>query len=177
MRHLFSNIALLAVALTAISCSKDYIDSITPDELFNNSSKAVKVTNVSKGSKTEKVEASFPQVAVYRKSEKEGQSWFAGWSGGKMVDDCFFLSMYFSSVEKMKVGDALKISRFLFSFTYSSDSRASTEIYSGKITLADKGSNHVILHFNKVRCSCSFGDYLIDGYLYCPLYDEYLIDD
>ena len=64
-----------------------------------------------------------------------------------MVYDAFMLSIYFDSIEKMKVGDELKI------------------------TLADKGDDHVILHFRNVSFSCSFGDYLTDGYLYCPLYD------
>ena len=177
MRHLLSKIAIIAVALTAISCSKDYIDSITPDELFKDSSKVAKTTIRSKGEESDPTVATLPRVAVYRTSDYEGQSWFSGWSGGRMVDDSFFMSIYFDSIDNMKVGQTLKISRFLFTFPLSSDSAASTQSYSGKITLADKGDDYVILHFQKLCFECSFGEYITDGYLYCPLYDEYLIDD
>ena len=115
----------------------------------------------------------FPNVAVYRKSEFEGQSWLAAFSGGKMVYDMFMLSIYFDSVDQMKVGDTLKPSRFMFTFPASSDSNATTHTYDGNITLADKGDDYVILRFDKVSFSCSFGDYLTDGYLYCPLFEKY----
>jgi hypothetical protein len=72
----------------------------------------------------------------------------------------------------MEIGDTLKASRSIFSFIASSDSNATTYSYNGTITLADKGDDYVILHFNKVRFSCSMGEYLTDGYLYCPLFDK-----
>ena len=170
MKHLLSLITLIAVAFLAVSCGKD---SITPEELFKDNSKEAKVTIISKGGETENTVTTFSDVFVYRKSDIEGQSWFHGSSGGIKVGDLFYLDFYFASVDNMKVGDALKISRFMFTFPASSDGRASTESYTGKITLADKGDDHVILHFHNVEWSCLFGDYLVDGYLYCPLYDEY----
>lgn len=94
-----------------------------------------------------------------------------------MVYDMFMLSCYFDSIDDMKVGETLKPSRFMFSFIASSDSNATTYEYEGKITLADKGEDYIILHFNKVRFSCSYGDYLTDGYLYCPLYEEYVTEE
>lgn len=170
MKHLLSKIAIITVALMAISCSKDYI---TPDELFKDSSKEATTFIHSKGGENDNSVTTFPRVAVYRTSDIEGQSWFCGMSSGKMVDDAFILDFYFNNVDKMKVGDTLKISRFMFSFFYSSDSSASTQTYSGKITLADKGDDYVILHFHNVGVSCSFGEYLTNGYLYCPIFDEF----
>ena len=173
MKHIFTPISIIAVALMALSCSKHYL---SPEEVFKLDLSA-KVTLVSNSGDSEKKEFSIPTVAVFRKSEIEGQSWFTGFSGGKMVDDSFFISIYFNNVDKLKAGDELKISRFRFSFLYSSDSRASTDIYSGKITVEDKGDDFILLNFHRVLCRCSFGVYLTDGYLYCPLYDEYIIDD
>lgn len=87
----------------------------------------------------------------------------------------FMLSIYFDNIDKMKVGDTLKTSRFMFSFPASSDSNATTYTYGGRITLADKGDGYVILHFHRVSFSCSFGNYVTDGYLYCTLEDEFQI--
>ena len=106
----------------------------------------------------------------------DGQSWFVASSGGKMVYDMFMMSIYFDSIDRMKVGDTLKPSRFMFSFFASSTFEATTHTYGGKITLVDKGDDYVILHFDKVSVSCSFGDYVTDGYLYCPLFDEYEVE-
>ena len=106
----------------------------------------------------------------------DGQSWFVASSGGKMVYDMFMMSIYFDSIDKMKVRETLKPSRFMFSFFASSTSDATTYTYGGKISLADKGDDYVILHFDKVSVSCSFGDYVTDGYLYCPLFDEYEVE-
>lgn len=170
MNNLLSKIAIITVALMAISCSKDFI---TPEELFKDSSKEAKTFIHFKSDESETSVTTFSQVAVYRNSEEEGKSWFSGWSGGRMVHDSFFLSFYFDNVEKMKVGDALKISHFLFSFPLSSSHDATTQTYSGKITLAGKGDDYVILHFHNLGFSCSFGEYLTNGYLYCPLFDEF----
>ena len=48
-------------------------------------------------------------------------------------------------------------------------SRSGLDLYAG---LAAKGDDYVILHFDNVLCKCSFGDYLIDGYLNCPVMDS-----
>ena len=172
MKHIFTPISIIAVALMALSCSKHYL---SPEEVFKLDLSA-KVTLVSNSGDSEKKEFSIPTVAVFRKSEIEGQSWFTGFSGGKMVDDSFFMSIYFNSIDNMKVGQTLKISHFLFTFPLSSESAASTQSYSGKITLADKGDDYVILHFQKLSFECSFREYITDGYLYCPLYDVYPLD-
>jgi hypothetical protein len=74
----------------------------------------------------------------------------------------------------MKVGKTLNPSHFVFSFVASSDSNATTHEYEGKITLADKGDDYIILYFDNVHLSCSFGDYLTNGYLYCPLYEKFV---
>ena len=170
MKHFFTQLAILSVSVLAVSCSKDYI---SPEELFKDSSKVAKTKISTRGDEPVETEASFRDIAVYRNSDQEGQSWFCASSGGKMVYDAFMLSIYFDSIDRMKVGDTLKPARTWFSFVFSSDSRASTNTYDGKITLADKGVDYVILHFNRVRFSCSLGEYLTDGYLYCPLYDEF----
>ena len=52
-------------------------------------------------------------------------------------------------------------------------SNATTYEYEGTIRLADKGSDFAVFHFDKVLFKCSFGEYLIDGYLNCPLLEEY----
>jgi len=170
MKHIFTRLAIFTAAVLAVSCSKDYI---SPEELFKDSSKVAKTVIRTRGEKSEETETTFHDIAVYRNSDKEGQSWFVASSGGKMVYDYFMLSIYFDSIDKMKVGDTLKPSSMLFIFPASSDSRARTDTYDGKITLSDKGDNYVILHFNKVRFDCLFGEYLTDGYLYCQLFDEF----
>ena len=174
MKHAITQFALVAAALLAVSCSKDLI---TPEELFRDSSKEAKIIIQSKGNDigSEDQVVMFRDKAVYRKSDQAGQSWFCAFSGGRMVYDMFMLSIYFDSIDKMKVGDMLKPTRVMFSFIASSDSNATTNTFTsdGKISLADKGDDYVILRFRKVVFNCSFGEYLIDGYLYCPLFDEY----
>ena len=169
MKHLITTLATLAALITLVSCQKDYI---SPEELFKDGSKVAKTAIHTKSAEFENTVTTFNSVAVYRKSDFEGQSWFVAHSGGKMVYDAFMLSLYFDSIDKLQVGDVLNPRRFWFSFIFSNDSRATTYDYSGKITLADKGDNYVILRFHRVGFSCSYGDYLTDGYLYCPLYEE-----
>lgn len=170
MRHIITKLTVFTVAVLAMSCSKDYI---SPEELFKDSSKVAKTTIHSKGDGIEDRVFSFVDPTVYRKSDYEGLSWFCTHSGGRMVDELFMLSIYFDSIDHMKVGDTLIPSRFMFSFFYSSDSNATTNTYGGKITLAGKGDDYVIFRFHKVKVSCSFGEYVIDGYLYCALKDEF----
>lgn len=153
-----------------VSCSKD---CISPDELFKDGSKVAKTTIHTKSSEFEDTVTPFASTAVYRKSDLEGMSWLCAMSGGKMVYDSFMFSLYFDRIDHMKVGDVLHPGRFLFTFFYSSYSNATTDTYGGKITLAGKGDDYVILRFHQVSVSCSFGDYLIDGYLYCPLLEEF----
>ena len=174
MKHAITQFALVAAALLAISCSKDLI---TPEELFRDSSKEAKTIIHSKGNDnvSEDQVVMFRDKAVYRKSDQAGQSWFCAFSGGRMVYDMFMLSIYFDSIDKMKVGNTLKPDHVMFSFIASSDSNATAHSYEGSITLADKGDDYVILRCRKVVFNCSFGEYLIDGYLYCPLFDEYVI--
>ncbi len=174
---LMKRIIAMAVALMALSCSKDNPYNISPEDLVNDPMKIAKTTITTKGPDATEATASFSKVAAYRKSEFEGQSWFVAYSGGRMVYDMFMLSCYFDSIDDMKVGETLKPSRFMFSFIASSDSNATTYEYEGKITLADKGEDYIILHFDKVRFSCSYGDYLTDGYLNCPLYEEYVTEE
>lgn len=169
MRHLLTRLAVLTLTLMAASCSKDYI---SPDELFQDGSKEAKTIIHTKSKEFEDAVATFRSKAVYRKSDIAGQSRLSAFSGGKMVYDSFMLSVYFDSIDKMKVGDTLKPSRVMFSFPASSDSNATTHTMGGKITLADRGDDYVILRFRRVTFSCSLGDCLIDGYLYCPLFDE-----
>ena len=88
-----------------------------------------------------------------------------------MVDDYFWLSMYFDSTDNLNAGDMIIPDGCMFSFVFSSDSNATTHEYDGTITFIDKGSDFVVLHFDKVLFTCSFGEYLIDGYLYCTLHN------
>lgn len=174
MKRFLSRIAMLALAVMAASCGKD---TISPEELFQSGSNMAK-TKISLSKDfggTEEI-TSFTRKEVYRRSDYEGQSWLWANSGGKMVYDCFILSLYFPDIEKMKVGETLKPSRTMFSFIFSSDSNATTFEYSGKITLADKGEDYVILSFHKVTFKCSMGTYVTDGYLYCELKDEFELD-
>jgi hypothetical protein len=173
MKHLFTMLASFAALFSLVSCSKDYI---SPEEFFKGGYKVAKTAIHTRSDEYEDTETSFQRMAVYRKSDEKGQSWFVASSGGKMVYDMFMMSIYFDSIDRMKVGDTLKPSRFMFSFIASSTSDATTYTYGGKISLADKGDDYVILHFDKVSFSCSFGDYVTDGYLYCPLFDEYEVE-
>lgn len=170
MKHMFTMLASAAALISLISCNKDYI---SPEELFKDNYRVAKTAIHTRSDEYEDTETLFNRMAVYRRSDKEGQSWFVAFSGGKKVYDMFMMSIYFDSIDKMKAGDPLKPSQFLFSFWASSYSDATTYTYGGEITLADKGDDYVILHFKSVSVSCSFGDYVTDGYLYCPLYDTF----
>lgn len=116
----------------------------------------------------------FRDANVYRTSDYEGQSWFCAMSGGKMVYDAFMLSLYFDSIDNLTAGDVIEPSGCWFTFFYSSNSNAWTHEYKGTITLAAKGEDFAIFHFKNVLFKCSFGEYLIDGYLECPLLEEYV---
>lgn len=170
MRPIITILTSFVALFVFASCDKDYI---SPDELFKDGSMVAKTTIHTKTGDFEDTVTGFRRAAVYKKSDMEGQSWFIAFSGGKMVYDAFVLSIYFDGIDKMKVGEVLNPSRFWFSFYYSSDSRASTSKYGGKITLAAKGEDYVILRFHKVSFSTIFGECLTNGYLYCPLFDEY----
>ena len=166
---------MLALAVMAVSCGKE---AISPEDLLSSGSKMARTKiSLSKEYGGTEVITSFASKVVYRKSEFEGQSWLTAFSGGKMVFDIFYLSLYFQDVEKMKVGETLKPSRSMFSFIASSDSNATTFEYSGKITLVDKGEDYVILNFHKVTFKCSMGTYETDGFLYCELKDEFEIPE
>ena len=167
MKRLFFTI--FTIALMATSCSKD--GYISPEELFKDSSKAAKTTINTKGEKPETAVATFKSPVITKRSDIAGQSHLWASSGGKMVYDFFILSIYFENVDNLKVGDTINPSRFMFSFPASSNSEATTHTYDGNISIADKGDNYVILHFDKVGFSCSIGEYLTDGYLYCNLID------
>lgn len=169
MKSLLITLASVAALFALVSCSKDYI---TPEELFGDETKVATIKIHTRSDEFQDTETSFKHVAAYRKSDVEGQSWFSAMSGGKMVYDAFMFSLYFDDIDKMTVGDVLKPGRFWFGFFFSSDSHAYTDSYGGKITLADRGDGYVILRFHKVTVSCSYGRYVINGYLYCPLFDE-----
>ena len=158
MKRIFTFLAICASALALSSCNKE---DVSPEYLDRNPSKAAEVVTM------------FKKSDVYRKSEFEGQSWLYAFSGGKMVYEAFALSIYFDCIDTLNVGDVITPSRCWFSFIYSSDSNATAHEYEGKISIADKGKDYVILDFHKVKFDCSFGEYTIDGYLNCPLYEEY----
>ena len=169
MKRILTRFAILFLVLMTASCGKD---TISPEALFNNDAKVAKTTIHTKGEEFEDTVTTFKNKTVYIKSDKEGQSWLGASSGGKMVYDFFMLSVYFDDINSMKAGDNLTIRGFHFMFAYSSDYQAYTDTYSGSITLADKGNGYVILRFNKFAFSCSFGEYVTDGYLYCPLEEQ-----
>lgn len=172
MKRILTQIVLLSVALLTVSCGKDYI---TPDELFRDDAKIAqtKITVKSDKGETTNETVPFDKVTVYKASEFSSQSWLSAWSGGRMSYNMFYLSIYFQDIEKMKLGETLKPNRASFMLPASSDSRDYTDEYSGKITLADKGDDYVILDFHKVGFSIGKGDYLIDGYLHCKLEDKF----
>ena len=169
MKRIFTFLTVCASALVLASCSKE---NISPEYLDRNPSKAAEISIVSKGT-FENTVTMFKKSNVYRKSEFEGQSWLYAFSGGKMVYEAFALSIYFDDIDTLNVGDVITPSRCWFSFIYSSDSNATAHEYEGKISIADKGKDYVILDFHKVKFDCSFGEYTIDGYLHCPLHEEY----
>lgn len=169
MKRIFTRLAIFTIAVLAMSCSSDHL---SPEELFKDSSKVAKTTIHTRSNDFEDTVTTFSEPIIYKKSDMEGKSWLCAWSGGRMVYDMFMLSLYFDNIDNMKVGDTLKPSRFMFSFPASSDSNATTQTYEGRITVAGKGDGYVILRFHKFGVSCSLGEYVTDGYLYCTLKDE-----
>lgn len=171
MKRIFTQIAIVTAAFLGASCSKDDVSS---EYLVDNPSEVAKVTITVKGDTQEGSVIMFRDATVYRKSEMEGKSWFCAMSGGKMVYDAFMLSIYFDCIDMLNPGDEIIPDRCMFSFYFSSDSRATTHEHQGTITLAAKGEDNVIMHFDKVIFTCFYGEYLIDGYLGCPLQEEYV---
>ena len=100
-------IIAVAVALMALSCSKDAPYSISPEDLVNDPMKIAKTTITTKGDEYEDTVTSFETVKVYRESEAAGKSHFIALSGGKMVYDAFMLSFDFNSIDTVKVGEML----------------------------------------------------------------------
>ena len=170
MKRTLVLIALCTFAFAAASCRKDDGTIHTPD---NDMSVTAKVIITKEGSNDETVTL-FKEMAIYRESSMEGKSWLTALSGGKMVYDAFMLSIYFDCIDNLNAGDTITPSSCMFTFFYSSDSNATTHEYEGAISLADKSADEAIIHFDNVKFTCSFGEYTIDGYLNCPLYDRYL---
>ena len=162
MKHTLLLICFCALTIAGPSCSK-----------LDGSSEEAKITITRAGTSDDTVTL-FRDMAVYRNSDLEGNSYFSAFSGGKMVYDAFMLSMYFECIDNLNAGDTIKPSRCMFSFFSSSDSNASTYEYKGTILLADKSKDNVIIYFDKVKFTCSFGEYTINGYLNCPLYERYM---
>lgn len=170
MKRIFTAITIAAFSIMGISCSKEY-DS--PEDFGKKPIEAAKVEISTRGDLAEKSVTFFRKAAVYRTSGFEGQSWLCASSNGKMVHELFILSLYFESIDALDAGDIIDLTRCMFSFVLSSDIDATTYEYEGTIRLADKGSDFAVFHFDKVLFKCSFGEYLIDGYLNCPLLEEY----
>lgn len=171
MKRILTYIVIAAFALIGTSCIKEGISS---EDSIENSDKVAEITIKTKGENSETMVTMFRDANIYRKSDYEGQSWFCAMSGGKMVYDAFMLSLYFDCIDTLKIGDIIEPYRCMFSFFYSSDSNATTHEYQGTIKLDDKGEDFTVFHFDKVIFTCSFGEYIIDGYLNCPLLEEYM---
>ena len=169
MKRIITQLAVSMVAILAMSCSKDLI---SPEELFRDESKVAKTTIYYKSSEHEDIVSPFSNKKVYRYSDTKGQSWFVANSGGRMSYDAFMMDVYFDDIDRMRPGEKLNIHRFHFGFYYSSNINAYTNEYSGSITLADKGDDYVILRFDNLKCSCSLGECVTNGYLYCELKDS-----
>lgn len=175
MKHLIRTLASLAALFALVSCNKDYI---SPEELFKDGTKVAKTTiHYAPYYSFHDSVTLFSSASIYRKSDKEGMSWFVAWSGGKTQYDMFMLSIYFDSIDNMKEGATLKPDSVLFTFPASSLGTATTHTFEGQITLADKGDDYAILRFHNVIFSCAFGDYVTDGYLKCQLCNEVVLDN
>ena len=181
MKHLLSLITFIAVAFLAASCSwdnltpdnpsKSHSDIITPDELSKDDSKVAKTIIHFSDSEVEDRSASFSTAIVYRKTDKDGLSRLTAISNGTMVADDFFLYFHFNCIDKLKVGETLNLSDFYVLINPANHFIGYTMDYDGTITIAGKGDDYVILHFNKVKWSLSPWEYTTDGYLYCTLED------
>ena len=165
MKRILIISALISLALMSVSCTKD-----TPGNgLTIDWDNRAKTTFTTKSDQYEDSVTAFSDISVSKTSEFEGKSWFFAISDGKLVHNAFVLSLYFDDINRLKVGEKLPISKFLFSFVFSNDSNATTNTYRGSVYLVEKADDHVVLHFQNFRFSCSFGDYVTNGYLYCPL--------
>ena len=168
MKRIFTFLTVCAAALVLTSCSKD---NMSPEYLDRNPSKTAEIRITSKGAFKNTVKM-FSRSEIYKKSDIKGKSRFYAFSSGKMVYEVFALSIYFDNIDTLNAGDVIIPSRCWFSFIFSSDSNATAYEYDGKISVAKKGKDYVILDFHQVKFDCSFGEYTIDGYLNCPLYEE-----
>lgn len=167
MKRTLILLIICAMTCAMTSCKKDNRLSL------DDPSEVAKVT-ITRADSSDDIVTLFSDMAVYRESDMEGKSWLSAFRGGKMVYDAFMLSVYFDCIDNLNAGDTITPSRVMFSFFYSSDSNASTHEYKGTISLAEKSDDYVIIHFDEVRFTCSFGEYTINGNLKCPLYERHL---
>ncbi len=168
MKRTLILIALCTLVFAATSCSKDNGTNRNPDI---DTSETARIT-ITKTDSHDDIVILFSNMAVYRKSDMEGKSYLSALSGGKMVYDAFLLSIYFDSIDNLNAGDTITSSKCMLSFFYSSDSNSTAYEYEGTISLAEKSKDQVTIYFDEVKFTCSFGEYLIDGYLECPLYEK-----
>lgn len=169
MKRIITLITIITGVLISTSCSKD---SQSSEESENRNSETAKITITTKSEKSDEIITRFSNVLFYKKSDIEGKSHLWASTAGKMVYDYFILSIYFDYIDKINTGDIITPSQCWFSFALSSDMDASSYDYEGTITLVDKNDDQVVLYFDKVLFRCSFGDYLIDGHLTCPVLEH-----
>lgn len=166
MKHLRLFSILAAAILLTVSCEEE--DS--PNSPFSAATIQFKSAEVEE---TIGFANSFVIREVHNDGKYDGLSWLSANSDGRMAYDMFYLSFYFDQIDNVKPGTILKHVRSVFSFPASSDSRNYTTEYKGKLSLKDKGDDYVIIHFNNVKFSVAYGDYVFDGDLQCPLLDKY----
>lgn len=82
-------------------------------------------------------------------------------TGGRYVFDSLWLS--FSAFDNSKVGKDLNLRSFSFMAALSSDSRNSTDTFSGRIILKEMTADKVVIQFKHVRLSIAHGNYHING--------------
>ena len=168
MKRIYMFLTICASALILIACSKD---NISPEYLDRHPSKAAEISIVSNGTFDDTV-TMFRDMKIYKEGDTEGKSWLKAYSKGKMVYDAFSLDLLFDHIDKLNPGDKITPSECCLWFIFSSNTNTAVYEYEGTISLAGKGAGYAIRYFHKVKFNSSFGEYTIDGYLDCPLYEE-----
>ena len=133
MKHLLTCFAVFAVAIVAASCSKE---NISAEEFFLDSSRVAKTIIYPKNDYfNDPTVTTFRDALIIKESDKQGQSMLFAASSGKLVYDCFCITIFFDDIDHIREGDTLTPNSYGL-LLFFSNTAYNAILDGGKITLA-----------------------------------------
>lgn len=118
-------------------------------------------------------ELRFSSKKVYKHSDIEGQSWFVAHTDGRKANDLIMLSIYFDDITSISECSDLTPTKVMFSLIYSSNSRNSTNSFTGSISLVSFNKYSAVLRWKDVCFNIAAGEFHINGDMKCDLHERY----